>query len=194
MLKVILVCIIACSGYYAWAIFPINHGAGILAPEPPHFERITREKPFSFKGSTIKPLKKVSGEIRIVEKERYFFDKRSEFSPIDVIVGWDQLSDERNLNHLYFSMSERFYELNYSKPPLPIEEIINQTNFWHLVPSSEKVEKKMKSLRKGNVIVLKGLVVDIESDTDFDWRSELSISDKKELTSLIIWVSELKVL
>lgn len=193
MLRFILLGVIAFSGFYIWTIFPINHGPGEVSKDKPKLERLTWEKPFEFKNATIIPLRKISGEVRVLEKKRYFFDSKKEFSPADILIGWKALSDERNLDHIRFSLNKRLFDYEFTKPPLPLNEILSQIDLWHLVPSNEDVDIKIKKLRKGHIIYLEGFVVDIEPQSKYAWRSELVNPKNQNFKNTIVWVNKLSV-
>lgn len=193
MLRIILFCIVAFAGYYVWAFFPINHGPGITAPNSPTTSRITWEKPFPFKEYNIIPLKKIEGTVRVIKHKRYYFDSKSEYSPVDVLVGWGDLSDERNLDHLHFSVSNRLSDIEFSRPPLPLKQLYQQTALWHLVPSNERIENEIKHMREGNMLMLSGYIVNVESETEFGWRSDTINKGGNEHPNIIIWVTEIRV-
>ncbi|RNC85459.1 MAG: hypothetical protein ED557_01415 [Balneola sp.] len=194
MLRFILLGIVACSSFYVWTIFPINHGPGQLVNTPPTIERLSWEKPFSFKYSTVTPLRKISGEVRVLKKRRYYFDSKREYSPVDILVGWKELSDERNLEYLHFSLSDRYYDLNYSSPPLPLNDVYKQIDLWHLVPSSKEIAKQVKSIREGSIVEIEGLIVNMEFEDDFPWESELVNSSRSgQLKTNIIWINKISI-
>lgn len=193
MLRFILLGIVAFSGFYIWTVFPINHGPGEITPNKPKFERLTWEKPFTFKEATIIPHRKITGTVRVLEKKRYFFDNKREYSPIDVLIGWKALSDERNLDHIHFSLDNRFFDYEFTRPPLPLNDILSQIDLWHLVPSTEQIDTDIKKLRKGNIIILEGFVIDIEPLSKYAWRSELVNPKNQDFKNTIIWVTKLSV-
>ena len=193
MLRFILLSIVAFSGFYLWSVFPINHGPGEIAPNKPKIERIGWEKSFYYKSAEIIPKRKISGEVRILERKRYFFDGKSQHSPIDVLVGWNEMSDERNIEHLRFKLEDRYFDLGYSKPPLPLNQIFNQINLWHLIGSTEEIDKKIKGLRKGNIMQIEGFIVDIDFEDNYPWKSELKNRTGEHLNNTIIWITNLYV-
>tara|TARA_R110000868_G_scaffold304437_23_gene565437 strand:- start:847 stop:1431 length:585 start_codon:yes stop_codon:yes gene_type:complete len=193
MLRFILLGIIAFSGFYVWTVFPIHHGPGEITPNKPKLERVSWEKPFQFKDAKVIPLRKIIGEVRVIEKKRYFFDNKRHYSPADVLVGWKALSDERNLDHIHFSLDDRYFEYEFIKPPLPVKEILSQIDLWHLVPSNEVVDTQIKKLRKGSVISVEGYIIDLEPETKYAWRSELISPKNQNFKNTIIWITELKV-
>jgi hypothetical protein len=193
MLRFILVFIVAFAGYYLWAFFPITHGPGITNPHAPETSRITWEKPFPYREYTITPLRNIEGETRVIERKRYYFDSKSEYAPVDVLVGWSDLSDERNLDHLHFSLDNRVADVEYSRPPLPVSQIYKQTALWHLVPSNEAIEKEIKKIRNGNILRIKGFIVNIDSEVDYGWRSDITPAKNEKYNNTIIWVTEVSV-
>ena len=193
MLRFLTICIMAFAGYYFWAFFPITHGPGITADKAPTTARITWEKPFTHLDYTIIPLRKIESKARVIDHKRYFFDAKSSYSPSDILVGWGDLSDERNLDHLHFSISNRMADIDFSRPPLPITQIYQQTAFWHLVPSNEAIDKEIKKIKKGNLVTIKGFIVDVESEVYYGWKSDLITNNNAQYPNTIIWVSEITV-
>lgn len=193
MLKYILVCILAMSGYYAWTIYPINHGPGVITPDEPSITYSAWDKPFNYKGNTIEPLKNYQATTRVLKNRRYFLDDKHDLAPIDILVGWDEMSDERNLKFIQFSLSDRNFELNFTKPPIPEARIYNQMEFLHLIPSTKEIEKTINWLRTGAIVSIEGKIVNIQSNTDFDWNSEIRLTDNAETKKLIIWVESIQV-
>jgi len=193
MLKYILVGILAVSGYYAWTIYPIKHGPGVITPDKPTISYSSWDKPFNLKGNTLDPIKTYSAQVRILKHKRYFFDDRTELSPVDILVGWDEMSDERNIEFVQFSLSERSFELNYTKPPIPESTMFKQMELLHLIPSTKEIDDRIKKLRSGNVIEIEGKLVDVESTENFNWTNDLLLSNSKNSNHLILWVENLEI-
>lgn len=193
MVKYLVFCVFVAAGYIIYTTFPVNHGPGITAKEKPKIERLKWQEPFTFKGATFTPKKIIDAEVRIVKRKRYFFDSFSKYSPIDAIVGWDALSDERNLDFIFFSLDDRKYELNPSQPPVEINEIYSKTDLWHLIPSSESIAKKLKTLRDGHIIKLKGLLVDISTENTFNFQTDVELSARSNTAGFAFWVEDLQI-
>ncbi len=191
MFKYVLLCFLALFGYYAWTVYPINHGPGIIAPHKPNIDYLSWEKPFTYKGENIIPVKKYSGELRILAKKQYFFDDRSELSPIDILVGWDDMSDERNVSFINFSLSDRYFKMSFTRPPIPLEHMYSEMDLLHLIPSSEEVKKTMNGLRKGHIVSIEGFIVNVESSSSFNWESEHLRRDHTRLPNLVLWVNKI---
>ncbi len=194
MLKYILVCILAMSGYYAWTSYPINHGPGVLTPNKPNLSYTAWEKPFNLKGNTLIPVKGYSAEVRVLEHKRYLFDDRKDLSPVDILVGWNEMSDERNLKFVQFSISDRSFEIDYTKPPIPLQSMYNQMELIHIIPSTKDIEKDIMWLRAGNIVKLEGKLVNVESGENFNWNTELLQLQDDKTKKIILWVESLEIL
>lgn len=193
MVKYLILCVCITSGYIVYSTFPIIHGPGITAKEEPEISHLTWEEPFTFKDATLTPKKQIEGEVRILDRKRYYFDSYSRYSPIDVIVGWNDMSDERNLDYIYHMLSDRSFELNLSYPPIERDRINRESDLWHLIPSTSLINEQIKQLRKGHIIKIEGLIVDINHDTGFNFISSTSITDVKNKTGFAIWVQDFQI-
>lgn len=193
MLKFILICIVAYSGYHVWSNYPIKHGPGVIAQNPPKINNTVFKDDFSFKKARLFPLKEISGEVRILENKKYYFDSNSEISPLDVLVGWSEMSDEKNIDHVNASLDDRYLKLKYSRPPLPLKTIMDQIALWHLVPSTKEMEKKLKNVRRGSVIRLEGQIVNINKPNGHRWVSLIKKNDSEDLDRKIIWITSLNI-
>jgi hypothetical protein len=193
MVKYLIFCVFIAVGYIVYTTFPVEHGPGITAKEPPKIERLRWQKPFTYKGATLTPKKVLHAEVRIIKRKRYFFDSFSKYSPIDALVGWNAMSDERNLNFIFYTLDDRKYELDLTRPPLKLPKIYAQTALWHLVPSTETLDNKLKSLRDGHIIQLSGLLVDIKNDESFNYTTGIKQSEGKNQRDFAIWVEDLNI-
>lgn len=193
MLKYILVGILAMLGYYAWTFYPVSHGPGVVAPDKPKISYTAWDKPFSFKGNTLTPIKDYSATVRVLGQKRYFFDDKKDLAPVDLVVGWNEMSDERNLEFVQVSLKGRSFQLNYTKPPIKDSRMYNQMEHLHLIPSTREIEKTISWLRAGTILAIKGKVVNLESTNDYNWNSEILLTNDAETKKLILWVESIEV-
>ena len=193
MVKYLVFCVFVAAGYIVYTNFPVNHGPGITAKEEPEIKRLTWQEPFSFKGATLTPKKIIEAEVRIIKRKRYFFDSFSRYSPVDAIVGWNKLSDERNLDYTFFTINNRDYDVDLTRPPLEVSTIYQESDFWHFIPSSAAIEDQLKRLRDGHIIKVKGLLVDIQHDEGFDFQTSTATSAMRNDDGFAIWVEEFHI-
>ncbi|MEQ8525439.1 hypothetical protein [Gracilimonas sp.] len=193
MVKYLVFCVFVAAGYIVYTNFPVNHGPGITANNEPEIKRLTWQEPFSFKGATLVPKKVIEAEVRVIKRKRYFFDSFSRYSPVDAVVGWNQLSDERNLDYIFFTLDDRNYDVDLTRPPLELSTIYRESDLWHYIPSTASIEEQLKQLRDGHIIKLKGLLVDIEHDEGFNYQTSTATSERYNDTGFAIWVEEFHI-
>jgi hypothetical protein len=193
MVKYLVFCVLLASGYLVYSNFPVNHGPGITAKQEPKIARLTWQEPFTFKGATFTPKRIIDAEVRIIKKKRYFFDSFSKYSPVDAIVGWNELSDSRNLDYIYFQLGEREFELNLTRPPLSLPKIYDESDLWHLIPSTTEIDKRIKSLRDGEIIKVGGLLVDISNGSDYEFTTNTELSESTKPTGFIVWIEDFNI-
>lgn len=193
MVKYLVFCVFVAAGYIVYINFPISHGAGIMANEEPKISRITWQEPFSFKGATLTPKKLITAEVRILKRKRYFFDTYSKYSPLDAVVGWNELSDERNLDYIYFTLEDRKFDVNFVRPPVEVSTIYKESDLWHLIPSTQKINDQLKQLRNGHIIKIEGILVDISHETGFNFYTASALSTKENVEGFALWVEDLQL-
>jgi hypothetical protein len=193
MVKYLVFCVCVAAGYVVYSNFPVKHGPGITAKEEPKIQWLSWQEPFSFKGATLSPKKVIEAEVRVIKRKRYFFDSFSRFSPVDAIVGWNVLSDERNLDYIYFTLGDREFELDLTRPPVELQTIYKESDIWHMIPSTAKIDEDLKKLRDGHIIKIKGLLVDINNDNGFNFKTSIQLSNDKNKTGYALWIEEFDI-
>lgn len=191
MVKYLLLCVMIGLGVMAWSSIPVDRGPGITAEKKPVVNELKEAEPFEFKKATLTPSHEISATVRVIKKKRYFLDKMVSFSPYDVLVGWNELSDQRNLDYLHFSLDDRDYSHQPGRLPLEEVTILDQTALWHLIYSSNEVKDAISSLRSGHIITLSGWIVDVNDEEGFSWNSSkiIGFDQKDKPRHEIIWVT-----
>jgi len=193
MVKYLVFCVFVAASYIVYSTFPVDRGPGIMVKNAPEIERLTWQEPFTHKGATVLPKKVIEGDVLIIKRKRYFFDILTKFSPTDAMVGWNQLSDERNLDYIFYSLKDRSFELDLTRPPLPLNTIYKESDLWHLIPSTADIDDKLKTLRDGHIISVKGLIVDVEHEGNMVLSSETILSSTKNSKGMAIWIEDLRI-
>lgn len=177
----------------AWSEIPITRGPGVLAEEAPKISKLISSDEINFNGNTYTTHKKVDAKVRVIDKERYFFDSMSEFSSYDVLVGWGQVSDQKNLDYINFKLGNRTFEYKNYRLPLNSDLINNQTLLWHLIPATEEIKSSLFTLRKGHIIEISGYIVDVTTKAGLQWKSASSPSKTDAFGNdhNIFWVTSL---
>jgi len=184
---------IALVATYFWQTWEVRHGPGPVAPARPGQERIDAPA-FEHQGARIFPRARFQAEARVLSTERYWLDPVADLAPVDVALGWGPMSDEVVLDQLDISQGERFV---YAIPsgPLPISHTLFQLTFsnFHVIPATAQIERALKSLRRGEIVRLDGLLVDVERPGAPRWRSSLARTDYGDGACEILYATGLAV-
>lgn len=121
-------------------------------------------KPFVKEEFTITPVKRYRISARILRRENYYFSETHEILPIDLVLGWNIMSDLKTIkdNSIDISQSNRFY---YWKIP-SFEKIkremieINSANV-HIGAINKEIKNELENLDKNDLIYFEGYLVNV---------------------------------
>lgn len=135
--------------------------------------------PFGYGGHTLAPRAVYHIEARVLGRERYRFDSGARISPLDLLLGWGPMSDERVAAHFDFSQSGRFGYWSWDNvPPIPEPMIgVNLANV-HMIPSGPAVADLLNDLRRGQLVRISGILVDVHGADGWNWRTSLRRTDR----------------
>lgn len=177
-------------GLYSWKSRPLTPPAGQLVNEVP-LQQATDRVSFRHGDFQIEPLASYQIKARVLARESYRFDNESALSPLDLALGWGPMSDTAVLDKIDIRQSGRFYYWQVEDFPIPRQQIeVNSANV-HLVPANASVEKRLKSVRVGQVVTLKGLLIAARGDSGWQWRSSLTREDTGNGACELFWVEEM---
>ena len=104
--------------------------------------------------------------------------RESDLSPVDLALGWGNMSDERILSDIEISQSGRFYRWQVDSFPIPRREIETHSANMHLIPANEAVKDEIEKVREGEIIEISGSLVEVLSNNDgWRWTSSLTRTD-----------------
>lgn len=174
---------------------PIARGPGVVAAREPLQQSVEAAAPvFAKDGYRVAALASFEMEARVLHSKNYCCGGPDRLAPVDVAFGWGRMSDEAVLKRIDVSQSGRFYFWRYEgAPPIPHREIELSSANMHLIPATKAIEKKLRSLRSGNVVTLKGYLVEVQGDGGFRWTSSLTREDTGGGACELIWVEEVEV-
>ena len=184
--------------YFAWDHFvlarPIDRGPGVVAPNVPDQALLGSDAPmFTKNGYRVAALATFDMQARVLHTKGYCCGGLDGLAPLDAVFGWGRMSDQQVLAHLDISQSGRFYYWHYAgEPPIPRREIETSSANMHLIPATPAIERRLKHLRPGNIVSLKGYLVEISGEGGFRWRSSLTREDTGGGACELIWVEEVE--
>lgn len=182
------------GGYYFWNSRPVVHGPGVIAPNEPAQQQAYGIHDINYKEFKLSPFAKIDIEARVLSTKQYYEDREAGFAPIDFVLGWGPMSDERNLDKILIKQSERYYYWEMIEPPIPVNEIRTSSANVRFISPSEEIADRLQDIRQGQVIRVKGYLVEVNSNDGWSVRSSSIRTDSGKEASEIVWIKELSVL
>lgn len=172
----------------------VRHPPGILAAGVPFQVDLESQPRLVKKGYQIEALARFSIEARVLRTERYRFDHAADLSPVDLALGWGEMSDSAVLDKLIISQGQRFLEVNYpASPPIPERRIELQSANMHMIPANEEVDRLVKEVRPGDIVRISGYLVEARGRDGFKMRSSLTREDLGPGACEVVWVERIEL-
>lgn len=164
-------------------------GAEVPCPLPPGYVDAAQPMqspvpsglaPFGFDGARVSPLAGFSLQARVLSREDYSLGPESRFSPTDLALGWGPMAEPGMAERLQVSQGGRWYRYRWGAggPPLPPQVIALNSANMHMVPADTSVAKRLKSVRAGDLLTLRGWLIRIDDPSGWHWVSSLSRQDQ----------------
>lgn len=145
---------------------------------------------------TVRPLARYRLKARVLSRKRYFLDPTSGIAPIDLALGWGDMSDSAVLRHLDISQSGRWYQFTYGADcPVAHGTIATQSANVHCLPGDDSVRRDLLALRVNEFVEMRGFLVEVtHRDNPAPWRSSLVRDDEGAGACEIFWIDDLQVI
>lgn len=163
--------------YLFWENSEISRLAGVLAPDEPHQREVHSASFRDKNGYRLTLLATFDIRARVIARERYRFGRAADLSPIDLVLGWGAMSDSEVLKKISFSQGGRAYTWMTSVFPVPKRVIETHSANMHMIPADGAIERQLKSIRAGNMVHLKGFLVEVAAAEGWRWKSSLTRDD-----------------
>jgi len=163
---------------------------------------LQEEPPISFeaKGHEVRLTPRATYRITgyAVDTSRTLLDEWDFALPMDLALVWGPVADPAVLGKMKFHLSGRYvswwFEDGSMSPQVIQEHVANN----HLVPASDEVAREMKRIRKGDLVTLRGKLVDVEildrdGKSKFRSRTSLSRNDVGSGACEQMWVEAIEV-
>ena len=133
-----------------------------LSPRDPAAEPIELE----LKGYRVRltPRARYGFSAYAIETSRKLLDEWDFIAPMDLAIAWGPVASPEVLKRLRFHLSGRYVSYRWEgeipgiSQPVLASHIANN----HLVPADEDVARALKRVRIGDLVTLRGLLVDLE--------------------------------
>lgn len=174
-----------------WEQRPVEQPPGVLVASVPVQDDVQRS---SFRAGkfTLYPRARFEIEARVLSTRRYHFGRGASLAPVDLALGWGPMSDSSLLAHLDISQSARWYSFRYdAAAPVDGMQIARSSANMHMVPAGRSQEKQLKSLRVGEIVKIRGLLIDVSDDSGWSWSTSLSRDDTGAGACEIVYVESI---
>ncbi len=178
--------------FYVTCIRETPYRSDIYIPDPPLQVALTDEPAWRHGEFTVHPLARFEMDALVLGAERYWVDRGADLSPVDLALGWKEMSQGTLLNQLEIGQSGRFFEVAWKEGVRVSEDTVfeNSSNM-HMIPSSDEIENALLSIDKNDVIHLEGFLVQVLGDDGSKWVSSLTRSDRGRGACELIWVTKI---
>jgi len=174
----IVLLVAAVLAWRDWQTRPIQHPPGVLVPSLPQQQALTSAEAIERSGYRITLRAAFSLRARVLSRENYYLGAEADLSPMDLALGWGAMSDQAVLDRITVTQGGRWYFTRYEIPaPLPDTEIIRSSGNMHMLPANDWVADKLAQVRRGDLLFLRGYLVDVDHPSGFRWRTSLRRDD-----------------
>jgi hypothetical protein len=88
------------------------------------------------------------------------------------------MSDQAVLDKLSISQGNRFYFYQWrNTPPIPEHEMVCRSSNNHLIAADRSIARMISNLYPGEIVTMKGHLVNISKSNGFYWNTSLSRTD-----------------
>lgn len=174
--------------------FAYKHPPGIVVKEPPLQKDLKEEKKWNHNGYLITALAEFEMTGRVLIAERYWSGREADLSPVDLTMAWCEASDTSLLEKIDFYKLERYYRYEWNDPSVDKNVLRENTANMHMIPATDSVSTLLKSVKREDLVHLRGYLIEARATDGWQWRSSLTRSDQGNGACEVIWVENIRTL
>lgn len=179
-------------GFYWWSGREISRPAGVLIAEEPVQREVYRPRIVEKAGYRIGFLASFDIRARVLATERYWFDRGAALAPVDLALGWGAMSNSELLEQLWISQGGRYYRWSAKNSSVSRQVVERHSSNMHMIPASAAIERRLKELRAGNLVRIKGYLVEVTGEDGYRWKSSLTRDDTGGGACELVWVESIE--
>jgi len=116
------------------------------------------------------------------------FDRAAELSPVDFALGWGPMSYSKVLEAFSIQQRDRWYFWSAKRMPISAAAVISHSANMHMIPADPLVEKRLLAVKPGQILDLRGMLVQADGADGWHWVSSLSRTDTGDGSCEVVWV------
>lgn len=200
-LIVFLLIIMAGAGYLIWSGGSRRSVAGIREPVQGDASGGTK---MTAAGYSVEVTYLASYDIEglVVHRKKYGGSGiGASLAPVDLALAWGSVAANNNNINFHWKQSGRWvywrvYDISDLAPVGGEADVDRQSSNNHIVPANETIRTKVKKVRRGDHIRIKGYLVDIHAEKPdgsyFNWGSSTSRDDTGDGACELIYVTDIE--
>jgi len=193
MHRAFVVLLITAALWLLWPERALRHPPGVLVSIPPIQTKVEPHVLAEFKGYRIQAQAAYLMQARVLRTKRYY-GQGGDLVPYDVALAWGPMSDQRVLDRLKISQTNRFFFYRWDDaPPIAPEAMASHAANVHVISADKTVAKAVSTLRAGQIVTLKGYLVNVSKADGFHWNSSLSRDDSGNGACEVFYVQAIRI-
>lgn len=165
---------------------------GTVAEQP--VQESTDAPAMQLMGYEIEPVARYEIRAKVLSIERYRTGPDADLSPVDFALGWGPMSDNAITKQLNITQGNRWYQYSWSDaPPIDPAIIVRTSANTHLVPADDNIKARLLKVRRGEIVNLKGYLINVKNPDGRVWRSSLTREDSGTGSCELMWVADVAV-
>ena len=189
---ILLIGLFGFGAYQHFANQAVTYGNGAIAKQPP-IQQSTNESNLYVNVYQIKPLQSFEISARVLSSEHYSLGREADLSPVDLAFGWGPMSDEAVLKDITITQSGRFYYWQTNRFSIPREQIEQNSANMHMIPADKTIANTLNNIKNGQVVTIKGFLVEATASDGWHWKSSLSRIDTGAGACEIVYVKSISI-
>ncbi len=194
--KILIIVLVLLAGmaYRDWSLREIEYPPGVLVTEAPKQVDVRGVASVTMDEYELTPRAEFEIRARVLSRKNYRWGSEADLSPVDLALGWGVMSDQAVIDRMEISQGSRWYYTRYELPaPVSDKEIIQNSGNMHMVPAQKWIRKKLKGVRVGDIVRLRGRLVDIDHPSGWHWRTSLRRDDTGGGSCEIVYLEEIEI-
>ena len=175
--RAIFAVLVGGSGCWLWPQSARRHPPVVLIAAEPVQRLIAAQPLGDVHGFQLTAVATYAIQARVLRTKRSWADA-ADLVPYDVALSWGPMSDQAALDRLDVSQGSRFFFYEWqNEPPIPEREIACHAANNHVIAANPQVAGVIRKLRAGQVVKLRGYLVNATKADGFRWPTSLTRTD-----------------
>lgn len=195
------VAVISAAGTYFTTRYTWKEmGPGIKVTDEPIQINLPKEKQYTFNkdGFSLTVVAEFSGKGRVLHTKTYSRGEPSKLSPIDLSIGWKQMSDDSIIKHLKIHQDHRFVKWRPKEwdGKTSWRKITRNAANIHIIPINKEILNIVENLDNGEVIEFSGKLVRVKRPNwpGWSWNTSMTRGDTGNGACEILYLEGIETL